>query len=163
VDSNNQDGTLAVTVTQIATVPLSPVVEAVIAALPKATDQQVETYVEENFQRLLDCSFDINDHSDDINNIVERYLIDGSNLDDVVSSVIENYYTILDRDDVGDIVVSVIQEDYSFLTEDDVTVLINTSLSQTDDRIERLEARIEQLEYALRKMGEVLSGLGGNQ
>ena len=163
MDSNNQDGTLALTVTQIATVPLSPVVEAVIAALPKATDQQVETYVEENFQRLLDCSFDINDHIDDINNIVGQYITDGDSLDDAVSSVIENYYTILDRDDVGDIVVSVIEEDYSFLTEDDVTVLINTSLSQTDDRIERLEARIEQLEYALRKMGEALSGLGGDQ
>ena len=152
MDTNNQDGTLAVTVTQTATVPLSPVVEAVIAALPKATDQQVETYVEENFQRLLDCSFDVDTYESEITSIAEEVL--ESNF----SWHLERTFDItehLNLDFYAEAIVELVSDSNEFVTRCDIR--------EKDAVIEGLVRRVEQLEYALRKMGEVLSGLGGDQ
>ncbi len=152
MDSNNQDGTLAVTVTQTATVPLSPVVEAVIAALPKATDQQVETYIEENFQRLLDCSFEMSEYEDDISSIVEQYV------DSNFSHYLERCFDIREYLDINDYCDEVIE-----MLEGSTELFTQRDFRETEVIIEKLEARVEQLEYALRKMGEALSGLGGDQ
>jgi hypothetical protein len=161
--------TVNITVPQAVEVPLEPIVEAVRQAL-----YSVSAPIDDVMENITSGG----SLAKAVNTVIEDYLMGSTELDDAVTSVIDSNYTILDNDDVGNIVTSIIEDDYSFLTEDDVTALIETALSDRgwDNidpsefptvadhdaltvRISGLEARVEQLEYTLRKMAEALTAV----